>query len=384
MVENSEENFGNRFVLRSHLMRSDGNWSISSHIPNDKVTWNDALMPGANVDYPSADWRRREEIVREHAEFALGMLYFLQNDEAVRPDVRQEALRWGLPKDEFIDNHHFSYEILVREGRRLVGRYIYTEHDAKQAPGISRAPIHTDSVGIADWPITSHDCSPDRRPGSLNDGVLSLSSITRTAQIPYRVMLPKNVDNLLVTVCLSCSHMGWSNLRLEPVFIQLGESAAYAVSLAAELGICPGKLDSDQLVRKLVENQVMVSMFQEFDMAMARDWVPAVQYFGTKGFFDSYEARPEARLDRYTAETWATAYGDLRAGTLNPLAIARKLADEQSFILSAPLISYKEFREVVQDALTSRGLEGIQWNDDLNIDQPVSRGEACRLLYKIG
>lgn len=382
LVEKPEENDGTTFVLRSHLMLSDGSWSLKSNVPNDKTTWNDPLLLGGNLEYPTADWARREEIAREHAEFALGMLYFLQNDESVRPDVRQEALRWGLPKDEFQDNGHFPYEILVRQGRRLVGRYIFTEHDGVLAPGLSRAPIHADSIGIAEFPLSSHDCTADRRPGSFNDGVFNLSDITRPSQIPYRVLLPTDTDNLLVTICLSCSHVGWSTLRLEPVFIQMGDSAGFAVSLAARQGVLPGELDADKLVRTLADNQVMVCLFHEFDMSSQQDWVAAVQYFGTKGFFDSYEARPEEVLDRQTARIWVDAFGSLLAGSLNPMETAYKLAEERGRSQEAEPISGELWRQFIKDELARRDVDDVQL-PSAEAQHPISRGEACLLLYRL-
>ncbi|MFD0958385.1 FAD-dependent oxidoreductase [Paenibacillus chungangensis] len=390
LVERPEENNGATFVLRSQLMLSDGGWSLKSHIPNDKLTWNDPLLLGAQLQYPSADWPHREDIVRQHQEFALGMLYFLQHDEAVRPDVREEALRWGLPRDEFRENGHFPYELLIREGRRLVGRYVFTEHDNLLAPGLDRSPIHGDAAGIADWPITSHDCTADRRPGSLNDGALDLANISHTAQIPYRVMLPFDMDNLLVTVCLSCSHMGWSTLRLEPVFIQMGESAAHAVVLAAEQSISPGQLEGDALVRRLAESRVMISMFHDVDTRTPQEWVPAVMYFGTKGFFDTYEARAEALLDEHTARIWTEAFGDLLSGYSNPMETARKLAAVRSSAANAAPVSLEWCQELIAQELSIRDLqEAYRLQQEAHRPSctvrngSMRRGEACLLFYRM-
>lgn len=380
------------FALRSHLLLSDGSWSLRSHLPNEKLTWNDPLLLGANVEYPTANWSRREEIVRKHKDFALGMLYFLQHDEAVRPEVRREALRWGLPKDEFADNGHFPYELLVREGRRLVGRYVFTEHDALRAPGMQRAPIHADSVGIADWPLSSHDCTGDRLPGSLNDGVFHLPDVTLPSHIPYRVLLPKESDNLLVTVCLSCSHIGWGTLRLEPVFIQMGESAAFAVALAAELGTTPGELDADRLVRKLADNRMTISVFQDTDPAGGQSWNPAIQYFGTKGFFASYEAKPEALLDRHTALIWTEAFGCLAAGSLNPSSVAEALAREHANrahdhepTSENEFVRESEFVASVKSELDKRGMEARLMPKPVITEQDmaITRGSACLMLYRL-
>lgn len=381
LVEKPEDNRGTTFVLRSQLMLSDGGWSLRSHIPNDKLTWNDPLLIGAQLAYPTADWASREEIVRKHADFALGMLYFLQHDDAVSPEVRREALRWGLPKDEFVDNGHFPYEILVREGRRLAGRFIFTEHDALLANGLNRTPIHADSVGIADWPISSHDCTADRRSGSLNDGVLNLAPISHISQIPYRALLPKDLDNLLVTICLSCTHIGWGALRLEPVFIQMGESAAFAIALARELRMSPGTLNPESLTRKLADRQVLVSHFQDMDKASGEDWLPAIQYFGTKGFFDSYLARPEEPLNLHTARIWVQAFGGLIDGRIDPPETARKLSQETG---ETEPVGGNAFRQLLMDELAARRLAiPPSALSSIRPCDTISRGEACSSLYRI-
>lgn len=398
IVNRPELHDSTTFALRSHLLLSDGSWSLRSHLPNEKLTWNDPLLLGENLEYPNADWSRREEIIRKHKDFALGMLYFLQHDEAVRLEVRQEALRWGLPKDEFADNGHFPYELLVREGRRLTGRYIFTEHDALRATGIQRAPIHADSVGIADWPLSAHDCTGDRLPGSLNDGVFNLPDVTVPSQIPYRVLLPADSDNLLVTVCLSCSHVGWGTLRLEPVFIQMGESAAFAVALAAELGTTPGELDADRLVRKLADNRMTISMFQDTDPAGGQSWNAAIQYFGTKGFFPSYEAKPEAPLDRHTAKIWAEAFGCLAEGNLNPSCVAEALTRERAsrahdheptseieLVRGSEFVRENEFIASVKSELGKRGMEERLMPMAVGTEQDtaITRGGACLMLYRL-
>lgn len=189
---------------------------VTSAMPNGKISWNEANLVGGNHDYPEADRPRRQEIARQHKELALGLLYFLQNDELVPPHVREDARQWGLALDEFADNGHFPYEMYVREARRLVGRYVFTEHDGSLAPGLGRTPMHADAIAIAEWPMDSHECRTHRQYASLGDGKFLLSEKTRPSQIPYRCLLPLDIDNLLVPVCLSCTHVGWGTLRLEP------------------------------------------------------------------------------------------------------------------------------------------------------------------------
>ena len=113
---------------KSHL-RPDLELPYSIH-PN-KCDWNAAAIPGGVDNYPDGDWPTRIAIVKRHREFALGLLYFLQNDSAVPQKVRTEARRWALPRDEFTDNGHFPHEFYLREARRIVGRYMMRESDAR-------------------------------------------------------------------------------------------------------------------------------------------------------------------------------------------------------------------------------------------------------------
>ena len=229
--------------------------------------------------------------------------------------VRADALRWGLARDEFVDNDNFPTHLYVREARRIRGRYTFTEHDGTLARGLGRAPIHADSVAIAEWPMDSHEVTQERQYGSLNDGKFLLSEATRPSQVPYRCLLPEDLDNLLVPVCLSATHVGWGTLRLEPVWMHLGEVAAYAAVLALRAGTTPGTLPAQRLQRHLVERQVMITFYNDLDMATPEPWVPAVQYLGARGYFPTYDARPHAPLDGDTAARWSQLSGlDLRPG----------------------------------------------------------------------
>ncbi|MBM3333594.1 FAD-dependent oxidoreductase, partial [Candidatus Sumerlaeota bacterium] len=273
--------------------------------PNQKSHMNSPILPGENHDYPDGDWAMRAKITKRHLDFALGLIWFLQNDESVSPAQRAAFRAWGLPKDEFADNNHVPYEMYVREARRIVGRYVYTEHDGSLAPGLGRTPIHPDSIAITDWYMDSHSCTTESRPGFRHDGKLILTEESRPGQIPYRSLLPQGVDNLLVPVCLSATHVAWGAVRLEPVWMETGEVAGVAAAMARKLKTTPAQLDSDRLVRELCERRFMVSFFNDFSVAGSEAWIPAVEYFATKGFFHDYNARMDSNLKRTTAGLWA-------------------------------------------------------------------------------
>jgi hypothetical protein len=120
----------------------------------------------------------------------------------------------------------------VREARRLVVRCVLTEHDGIKTKDYARTPIQPDSIAVTDWYMDSHSCTTDSRPGFKYDGKLILTEESRPMQIPYLALLPQGVDNLLVPVCLSSTHIAWGAIRLEPLWMQTGEAAGWAAALS--------------------------------------------------------------------------------------------------------------------------------------------------------
>jgi len=289
--------------------------------PGLKSHMNSPILPGENHGYPEGSWAEREKIIERHRNFGLGLIWFLQNDESMK--AKWESFRvWGLPKDEFPDNGHIPYEMYVREARRIVGRHVITEHDGMPAKDYARTPIQPDSIAVTDWYMDSHACTTDSRPGFKYDGKLILTEESRPMQIPYRALLPQGVDNLLVPVCLSATHIAWGAIRLEPVWMQTGEAAGWAAALSKTHHTTPGNLDAGLLVRTLVEKRNLVSFFNELKVDADDARIPAAQYFGTQGFFSSYDARLDEPLTEAVAVLWQDAFKQLRQGTLNPAQLA--------------------------------------------------------------
>ena len=289
---------------------------------NGKGSFNSAILPGENHAYPDAAWPEREKIITRHTNFALGLMWFLQNDESVPAAAREGYRRIGLPLDEFRDNANLPYEMYIREARRIVGRSIFTEHDNRLAEGLERTPVHADSIAFTDWSMDSHDCTTDRRPGFAYDGKLILTEETRPAQIPYRCLLPQGVENLLVPVCLSATHVAWGAVRLEPVWMQTGEAAGFAAALAVKGKTTPAKLDPDLLLRTLVTKNLFVTFFNDLEAAANHPAMPAAQYFGTKGFFASYDAKLAEPLTEAVRSVWLDGFMRLQQGTLDAAKLA--------------------------------------------------------------
>jgi hypothetical protein len=395
---------------RDEYASYDRKYLAASTGPNLKSHMNSPILPGENHAYPEADWPTRRkiltrakpathkelqtsahgaqklrcEILKRHLEFALGLMYFLQNDESVSAARRAEFRQWGLPKDEFQDNDHVPYEMYVREARRIVGRHVYTQHDNSLAPGLERTPIYADSVAITDWYMDSHACTTDSRPGFKYDGKLILTEESRPGQIPYRSLLPQDVDNLLVPVCLSATHVAWGAVRLEPVWMQTGEAAGFAAALAARHNTTPAQLDPDVLLRTLVERRMMVSFFNDVDASSDKAWVPAVQYFGTKGLFDSYNALADEPLTNSVSAVWADTFGDLLDGKLDPQQRAQSL--HQADRSDRHPVTANEFAAMLGQKLAAVGGDpssagAVVVQLDISPDQAVSRGDACRIMY---
>lgn len=340
-------------------------------VPNNKFSWNRPQLIGRQTDYVEGDWTVRQGVMDEHWEMTLGLLYFLQHDPTVPEPVRKGWLEIGLAKDEFAGNGHRPYEMYVRETRRLDGRAVYTQHDAMLAPDLGRAPVHGDSVAFTEWYMDSHTCSLARVPGGMEEGKAMLHYETFPGQIPYRCLLPKGIDNLLVPLCLSATHVAWGTVRLEPVFLQTGESAGLAAAMAWKTGTAPAALDPGELVRRLCELQSMVTFFNDIDVSGKEEWIPAALYFGTQGFFHDYDLRPAEPLKLSTAKIWIDGLRKLRTGTLDPMDQARAVARSETE--DSPVVNRADFAAMPPIAGLSKSGE---------ISGPVSRGEAITWMLQ--
>ena len=223
-------------------------------IPNKKTdTNNHGPMStdniGYNYDYPEASYERRREILKEHERYQKGWLYFIANDPRVPKEVQQRMRRWGLAKDEFVDNGNWPHQIYVREARRMIGTHVMTEHEL-----LKRRPI-PDSVGMGSYTIDSHNVQRYITPEGYvqNEGDIGVSA-NGPYQISFGSLLPKRAqcENLVVPVCVSSSHIAFGSIRMEPVFMILGQSAATAAVLAIEKNIAVQDIPYSELRTKLV------------------------------------------------------------------------------------------------------------------------------------
>ncbi|HWK56837.1 MAG TPA: FAD-dependent oxidoreductase [Parapedobacter sp.] len=231
-------------------------------IPNRKTDTNNhgpfsTDFIGMNYDYPTASYERRKQIIQEHEDYQQGLMYFLANDPKVPAEVRDEMAQWGLAKDEFTDNGNWPHQLYIREARRMVGQYIMTEHDT-----FSEREV-TDPVGMGSYTLDSHNVQRYIKPDGFvqNEGDIGVHPAKGPYQISYGALIPKREEctNLLVPVCMSSSHIAFGSIRMEPVFMILGQSVALAASLAIDNGTAVQDVAYATLAKELLkEKQVLV------------------------------------------------------------------------------------------------------------------------------
>jgi hypothetical protein len=209
---------------------------------------------GANYDYPEASYERRREIIADHQRYQLGLLWFLAHDDRVPADIRITMQTWGLPKDEYADNGHWSPQLYIREARRMLGDDVLTEHEC-----LGTRPVKK-PIGMGSYTLDSHNV---RRYVTAEGCVQNEGDIGVKPKQPYQIgygsLVPKRTEctNLLVPVCLSASHIAYGSARMEPVFMLLGDAAATAAVLAARSGGPVQDVDYPSL-RGLLESQGQV------------------------------------------------------------------------------------------------------------------------------
>lgn len=190
---------------------------------------------GGNWDFPEASYQQREEIFQAHVRWQKGWLWFLCSDPRVPPQIQSRIQSWGLAGDEFEETGGWPPQLYIREARRLVSDYVVCELHCRGYRQVD------DSVGLGSYAMDSHNCQRVVIHGNVrNEGDVQVAG-SPPYQIPYRSIRPRRgeTENLLVPVCVSASHIAYGSIRMEPVFMILGQSAAIAAEVAMNHGACP-------------------------------------------------------------------------------------------------------------------------------------------------
>ncbi len=291
--------------IEAGVVRGFGDVIAGSRLANGKRYANGHIEamtsmngPGRNWDYPDADDAGREESFRWHLDHAVGLLWWLQHDPRLPSSIADEARRWGLPSDEFVESDHLPWQLYVRQARRIEGRYTLTEHDFRTR-GELRPPIHVDSIAVGEHSFDIHPCQ-DRSAAidGVMEGVLwypdKRHGLAQPGQVPYGAMLPRRVDGLLVPVALSATHVAFSALRMEPLWMATGQAAGVAASISVRRGIRVADVPVSELQEQLVDRGQIITYFEDLapdglnpDPAHVRE----VQLHGTAECWNTYVAR---------------------------------------------------------------------------------------------
>ena len=259
-----------RRYIKANPKAAGGMVSVDGYpLPGRKVDLNNGIgrqissgLVGASWAWPEATYEEREKIWEAHKQYTLELIWFLKTDPVVPGSVRKKFAAYGLTKDEFRKYDGWPPALYVREGRRMIGEHVLTQHDV-------RTEVEKeDSIGISSFPIDSHDCQ--RVPtadgkGWINEGTIFPKRINGNRhghpyQVPYRSLTPKRTEcvNLLVPVCLSSSHVALSSIRVEPTWMMLGQSAGVAAAMANETKVDVQQLPYDKLKQRLLKQKQVI------------------------------------------------------------------------------------------------------------------------------
>lgn len=202
---------------------------------------------GKNYEYPRGNYATRERIWQEHKDYVMGFMYFLANDPLVPERLRAEMNTWGLAKDEFTDNGNWPHQLYVREALRMIGEYIMTQKDIQQER------TKPDPIGMGSYNSDSHNVQRFENADGFAENEGDMQVPVKPYQIPYGVLLPLRAEctNMLVPVCCSASHVAYSTLRMEPVFMITAEAAAVAAKMAIEAKVAVQDIDRAELTSRL-------------------------------------------------------------------------------------------------------------------------------------
>ena len=306
-------------VNRKHIAKGNPSqlpgdrWGIAKitnmvGLPNNKTDANNQHMafistdlPEENWPWPTSDWNWRDRYAQRLKEYITGLVWFAQNDKELPAHFRKACLEWGFAKDEYMDNDNFPRQVYVREGRRFEGEYFFTANDALPVTPGKRPPLHSNSITSSHYSLDSHAVRK-REAGKIHlDGFLSYPTVVYT--VPLGVIIPKGVDNLLIPVPVSGSHIGFSTLRMEPCWMAMGQAAGIAASICIDTQTKIRNVSIMLLQNKLIKQKA--TLFYCRDISINSPDFELVQHVGLKGYLPDWDAKLDEMVDTETATLWS-------------------------------------------------------------------------------
>ncbi len=287
------------YALSLRYMQSEGrvDFMIFSMMPNYKTDCNNkgafsTDFIGMNYKYPEASYEERAKIIQAHKDYQMGWYYFLVNDKRVPEPIQNRMSEWGLAKDEFTDTGSWPFNLYIREARRLIGEYVMTENDCTSKIDTPK------SVGMGSYTLDSHNVQRYIKPDGFvqNEGDIGVH-IKYPYKISYDSLTPKKSEctNLLVPVSCSSSHMAFGSIRMEPVFMILGHSAATAAAMAIDAGIAVQDVDYAKLKTKLLKDGQILEMSGEMKAKYDEGALKREEFYKRKAEAEAKKAEAEAK-----------------------------------------------------------------------------------------
>lgn len=228
---------------------------INSAMPNRKTDTNNQKgfstdFIGQNHDYPEASYAEREKIIERHRSYQQGLMWTLAYHPRIPEKVRNAVSKWGTCKDEYERDDGWQEQLYVREARRMVSDYVMSQRNCEGYEVID------DPVSMAAYGMDSHHVQRfvDANGFVQNEGNVEAWGFP-PYPVSYRSIVPKKGEcgNLLVPVCVSSTHIAFGSIRMEPVFMILGQSAAVAACMAIDEKIAVQDVEYEKLKQLLLE-----------------------------------------------------------------------------------------------------------------------------------
>lgn len=255
-----------------------------------------------NWPWPTSDWKWRDAYAERLKNYTLGLFWFAQNDKELPESFRKAVSRWGFAKDEYSDNNGFPRQVYVREGRRFECISFFTANDALVSEFGIRPPLYSSSVTASHYALDSHAVRKREEGKTCLDGFVSYKSFVYT--VPFEVMVPKQIDNLLLPVPVSGSHIGFSTLRMEPCWMALGQAAGVASSLSIDANSKIKNVDVARMQEILVDQKATLIYYK--DIRPDDENFEMLQFMGIRGYLPEWNAELSKTVDNDCLMRWKT------------------------------------------------------------------------------